>query len=331
MAETAVQRPAMRRRAAPDMAGPPALEAPPAVDVAGFVSEARTEILARLDAAGAVLLRGLEIVEASAVRDLIEALGSTPIGYDERTTPRRAVGEAVYTSTEHPARCRILPHNENAYAASWPALLAFACVRPAARGGETPLYDGRRVLAALDPALVAELSRREVMHVRNFGTGLGLSVAEAFGTESREVVERRLTQSGVAWEWRADGGLRMRWRTGPVLVHPRTGERVFFNHVAFFHQSALPKVVRADMLDLYGPEGLPHATFFGDGASIPDATIAAILNAYGRCELRFPWRRGDCLLVDNMLCAHGRLPFEGERLVLVALADPVHRRESLFV
>ena len=35
----------------------------------------------------------------------------------------------------------------------------------------------------------------------------------------------------------------------------------------------------------------------------------------------FPWRRGDVLLLDNMLTAHGRRPFTGDRRVLVAMGN----------
>jgi len=33
------------------------------------------------------------------------------------------------------------------------------------------------------------------------------------------------------------------------------------------------------------------------------------------------WRTGDVLLVDNVLLAHGRRPFTGDRRVLVAMSD----------
>lgn len=34
-----------------------------------------------------------------------------------------------------------------------------------------------------------------------------------------------------------------------------------------------------------------------------------------------PWRAGDLMLIDNVLVAHGRRPFEGARRVLVAMSD----------
>ena len=35
----------------------------------------------------------------------------------------------------------------------------------------------------------------------------------------------------------------------------------------------------------------------------------------------FPWERGDILMLDNMLVAHGRKPFTGPRKILVGMAE----------
>jgi len=36
----------------------------------------------------------------------------------------------------------------------------------------------------------------------------------------------------------------------------------------------------------------------------------------------FRWETGDVLLLDNMLVAHGRRPFKGDRKIVAALLDP---------
>ena len=46
-----------------------------------------------------------------------------------------------------------------------------------------------------------------------------------------------------------------------------------------------------------------------------------ILDAYEAEEIEFPWKEGDLHLIDNMRLAHARMPYEGERLILVALAE----------
>jgi alpha-ketoglutarate-dependent taurine dioxygenase len=42
--------------------------------------------------------------------------------------------------------------------------------------------------------------------------------------------------------------------------------------------------------------------------------------------VRFQWLRGDVVMVDNMLTAHARDPFEGPRRIVVAMGAIVDRR-----
>jgi alpha-ketoglutarate-dependent taurine dioxygenase len=58
-----------------------------------------------------------------------------------------------------------------------------------------------------------------------------------------------------------------------------------------------------------------------DGSSVEDDTIQAIRDAYRAEECVFDWQAGDLLLVDNMLVAHGRRAYKGERRILVCMAD----------
>lgn len=48
-----------------------------------------------------------------------------------------------------------------------------------------------------------------------------------------------------------------------------------------------------------------------------------ILRVYQELEVSFPWERGDVMLLDNILAAHARNPFRGERELLVAMGDMV--------
>jgi alpha-ketoglutarate-dependent taurine dioxygenase len=43
--------------------------------------------------------------------------------------------------------------------------------------------------------------------------------------------------------------------------------------------------------------------------------------------VQFTWEKGDVLMVDNMLTAHSRRPFLGERKILVGMAEPLRGRE----
>lgn len=44
-------------------------------------------------------------------------------------------------------------------------------------------------------------------------------------------------------------------------------------------------------------------------------------------EARLPWREGDVLMVDDMLVAPARNPFEGERKIVVAMGEMVQRSQ----
>ncbi len=66
-------------------------------------------------------------------------------------------------------------------------------------------------------------------------------------------------------------------------------------------------------------EELPFNTFFGDGEEIRRETIDEIGMAYENATVTFPWKKGDVLMLDNMLFSHGRRPFKGDRSVVVSM------------
>jgi hypothetical protein len=106
-------------------------------------------------------------------------------------------------------------------------------------------------------------------------------------------------------------------------AYPLTGQRCWFNQMAFLNQWTIDREMREYLVDIYGEDGLPF-TRFGNGDPI-GADVAQSINevseANTACER---WQPGDLMLVDNVRTAHGREPFEGAREVLVAMADALH-------
>jgi alpha-ketoglutarate-dependent taurine dioxygenase len=210
-------------------------------------------------------------------------------------------------------------HNEMSYSRAWPRVLGFWSRRAAREGGETPLADSQAVYRTLDPALRRPFEEKGVMYVRNYGV-LDLPWQEVFQTRSREEVERYCAQAGIEWEWRGGDRLVTRQVCQAVTTHPETRATVWFNQAHLFHVSSLAPAVRDSLLSLLSVEDLPRNACYGDGSPIPDAVVAEINAAYEEATAAFPWEEGDFLIVDNILLAHGRRPFRGEREVLVAMA-----------
>jgi hypothetical protein len=183
--------------------------------------------------------------------------------------------------------------------------------------------DSTAVLEALPPDLVDRFARQGWLLVRNHNHEVGSSVAEAFGTDNRRVVERYCRANRIEFAWQPDGGLRTLQRRPAIVRHPVTGRRCWFNQVAFLNEWTLGPQGREFLVDVYGPEGLPFTTRFGNGDPIGADVVGLLNEIYQAYTVREPWQAGDLMLVDNIRCAHSREDFIGAREVLVGMADPV--------
>lgn len=277
---------------------------------------------------GAILFRGFGLRSADDFHDLSSSTSGELLQYRERSTPRTAVGNRIYTSTEYPADQEIPMHNENSYSHKWPRKLWFFCLQPPGRGGETPLADSRRVFERIDAETRRRFAQSKVMYVRNYRDGLDLDWRTAFQTDQREHVEAYCRQSRTDFEWLPGDQLRTRQIRHAVMEHPETQDMLWFNQAHLFHISSLAPEVRDSLLELHSQEDLPRNAYLGDGSPIEDAEMERICEAYRQESTAFPWQQGDALLVDNMMVAHGRRPFSGPRKILVAMAEPMESQIS---
>ncbi|MEV4504233.1 TauD/TfdA family dioxygenase [Streptomyces klenkii] len=295
----------------------------PGTDLLPWVRTHRDLIDDLAHRAGAVLFRGFAVTGAAEFRTVMDALSGRVLQYGERSSPRTEVSHGIYTSTEYPADQHILLHNEQSYTDNWPMRIVFCCERPADRGGRTPLADSRRVLAALPPETVAKFERLGVQYVRNYLPGISLAWQEAFQTDDPDRVAAYCAAAGISAEWVDGGHLRTRQVRPAVHTHPVTGERTWFNHAVFFHVTSLPEEVSTGLREALPEEDLPYNTYYGDGTPIEDETLAELRAAYAAETTGFDWEQGDVLLVENMITAHAREPFEGPRRILASMSDPV--------
>jgi alpha-ketoglutarate-dependent taurine dioxygenase len=293
----------------------------PDVDLVDWATNNREWIESQLIEHRALLFRGFQVKDPPYFHSFVKTTSNGPLlEYIDRSTPRYEVSEGIYVSTIYPSDQRIHPHNEGTYWKTWPRKIYFCCLKAPARGGETPIADVRKVNERIDPAVRDLFREKQVMYVRNYNPGIGLTWQDAFQTNDPKVVEEYGLKNAIQIEW-TKNKLRTRQVRPATRKHPVTGEEVWFNHAAFFHVSSLDPEVQDALLSSYKEEGLPYNTYFGDGSRIDPAMIASIRQAYAEEKTMFTWHEQDILMLDNMSVAHAREPYTGERKVVVAMTE----------
>lgn len=296
------------------------------VNLIAWAAENREHIEQSLLKHGGILFRGFPVTTADKFQEFCRTLSGELLEYRERSSPRSKVHGNVYSSTDYPADQQIFLHNEHSYSLTFPLRIYFFCETPAAERGETPIADVRKVLQRIDPQVVTRFIEKKWMYVRNFGDGFGLPWQTVFQTHDKSAVGRYCEAAGIEIEWKEGDRLRTRQVRDAIAVHPRTGEAIWFNHATFFNVSTLDERIRETMLAEFAEEDLPNNSYYGDGSRIEPEVLEHLRAAYEQELVAFPWRKGDILLLDNMLAAHGRAPYVGERRILVAMAEPVTRQ-----
>lgn len=296
--------------------------APSHTSLTDWITSNRENLKVSLSKHGAILFRGFAIESAEDFEEVIATVSGRLLDYTYRSTPRSIVSGKIYTSTEYPPHQTIPLHNENSYTRNWPMKIWFFSRLCATTGGETPIADSRRVYRRIPREVRDRFERQRVMYVRNYGSGFDLPWQEVFQTSDRAEVEDFCRSSAMQFEWLPNDRLRTRQVCQTVASHPVTGEMVWFNQAHLFHVSRLPGEVRDAMLTIFAEEDLPRNVCFGDGSQIDSADLDLICEAYEQEKVAFPWAKGDVLLLDNMLTAHARKPFTGERQVVVGMSEP---------
>jgi len=303
--------------------------AAPSVDLMAWARKNRAFLEEKLHDHGGILFRGFGKFQAPDLETFIHAAAGEPLRYHERSSPRTQVEGNIYTSTEHPPSQSIFLHNENSYQHTWPMKIFFLCEIAAEEQGETPIADCRKIFQRIDPALRRRFEEKGFQIVRNYNQGMGLPWSTVFQTEDKAEVDAYCAKMEIQTEWRPDGGLRTITRRAQAgMRHPKTGVMTWFNHGTFFHVSTLEPSIREVLLACMPEEDLPTNTYYGDGSSIAPEDLDHLRDCYRKETVKFLWQEGDILMLDNMLTAHGRSPFKGQRKVLVGMAEPMNREKA---
>lgn len=295
------------------------------VELSAWVESHRGLIEETLHRDGAMLFRGFNLRGLDDFHEFIAATGVELMQYMESATPRTELKEKIYTSTEFPADQTIALHNELSTLNTFPLKVYFFCVQPAERGGATPIADVRKVLQRIRPEIREKFIEKGWLLIRNFGDGFGPTWQNSFHLSERSEAEEYFRRAGIEYEWRGGERLRTIQVRSAVERHPQLGVQVWFNHVAFWHISSVEPKLRELFLKEFDAHQLPYNTFYGDGSPIEDAVVEELRQAYRQETVSFPWQAGDVLMLDNMLVAHGREPYSGERKILAAMGEAYRR------
>ena len=299
----------------------------PGVDLAAWAAPNRELLEEKLSRYGGILFRGFNLQGPEDLEAFIRGVSGESLEYRERSSPRHAVKGNIYTSTDYPASQPIFLHNENSYQQEFPRKIFFFCRQAPGQGGETPIADVRKVFARISPEIRDRFAERGWMYVRNFGDGFGLTWQTVFQSTDKEAIERHCRDKGIETEWKDGDRLRTRAVRRAIARHPKTGELVWFNHATFFHVSTLEPAIRDALLAEFSDTELPANTYYGDGSSIEPEVMEHLRAAYRAETVSFPWQKGDLLMLDNLLVAHGRAPYSGAREILVGMAEPLSQEQ----
>ncbi len=272
---------------------------------------------------GAILFDGFEMRDIRSFSMFASALCSEL--FEENFEHPLAEGsQNIYRTTPYPADLPLLSHNENSHLDTWPGKIIFGCLRPSAVGGQTLVSDSAAMVRLIPQKLQNDFETRGILYQRIFGGGLGLDWRTAFKTDDRKLVSKKCEAGKMEYTWLDAERLRIRWRRRATQIHPALGLPLWFNQVTHFHPALLPDGLGEALRLLYSGDELPRNCYYGDGENIPDEVACTISDIYKSVEFGGSWKDGQVLLIDNMRLAHSRMPYKGEREILVALGDMIH-------
>lgn len=316
-----------------------------------WITENSDEVAERLSSHGGLLFRGFEIDDAERFQSVALAIDpdlshNHPLDVLTRSWRTKFVFEALDAKV-HGNSTPLAIHHEDSYLATHPTKIMFYCHVAPAVGGETQIVDTRDVLRSLGEDFVARYAGLSLCSRKHYPKGI---IEKNTGFDDRGKIEEICRENQVAEiAWDMDGGLDICSNLPAVVVHPKTGEPIWFNrlknanpwglvlerfyaaphcHSAAMRANAFVKAVRLGLHVLRRRYISGDRSFLTseltteDGKPIPFADQHRIVRAHWKHTAVIRWQKNDVLVLDNRLVAHGRMPFRGHRDILGCVTRP---------
>lgn len=284
---------------------------------------------------GAILFRGFALETPSDFNHSVQALGfGELLNYVGGDSPRDKVEGKIYTSTEAPPNLKIPLHHEMSFIKYFPRHIYFFCVQPPLEGGQTIIADGRKVYQDMDERIKARFSVNQLKYVSHYWGNSPLfslmhkwtrghkSWMEAFESTSKEEVEAYCEKSDFSYKWHKRSWLEINQICSAIIDHPVTKEKIWFNqaHLYDYNPRLIGKLNYLATKLVYARKHTKmHEIYFDDNNRVERKDLYTIMDVLDKNTVAFNWRKGDFLLLDNVLAMHGRAPFKGKRRILTAL------------
>ena len=286
---------------------------------------------------GGILFRGFPIDDVKAFNAVLDALGlGDAIDYIGGDSPRSKVEGEIYTSTEAPPSIKILLHNELSFVKNFPRHIYFYCDVEPESDGETIIGDARKIYQDVKEDVRQRFIDKQLYYTSRYyykskfmdfinsiqrGHKTWIDV---FETEDKGEVERLCKVNDFKFRWLGNDWLEMGTLRPAITQHPETGETVWFNqaHLYDYNPKFLGWLRYIGVKLFYLPKDtLLHEVSFGDHTLVPKDDLYHVMDVLDKNTVKFPWKKGDVLVLDNVLAMHGRAPFKGKRRILTAMTS----------
>jgi alpha-ketoglutarate-dependent taurine dioxygenase len=300
-----------------------------------FLRQQRAMIQEKLHTHGGVLFRNFPVHGADGFGKAIAALGlGKYLDYIGGDSPRNKIQDGIYTSTEAPPSIKIPLHNELSFVKKYPKHIYFYCETPPKADGETILGDARAIYHAMNPEIRQRFDQKglryvscyfyksTVMDALNSIQRSHKSWLDVFETDDKCKVEQLCRENDFAYRWNKNDWIQISQQRPATIVHPVTKDKVWFNQAHLYDFS--PKLLGwwrylAVKAFYFQKHMRLHEVYFADDQPIPRSEMYQVLDTLDANTVKFPWQKGDMLVLDNVLAMHGRATFEGKRRVLAAM------------
>lgn len=312
-----------------------------------WIQSNHQEVEQNLHKYGAVLFRGFDVQTPDHFEQVARAVDADLKNDYLGTSPRNKKTNYTFSASELPPHYPIMQHCEMSFLPSAPRRLFFYCHTAPKFGGETPICDFRKVYAELNPEVRQAFEQKGVKHIRNYASPSGKGTSgfqlkswvEMFQTTDKNIVEQKCKENDIIFEWKEHDGLRLINEGSGFKTHPITGEKAWFNHTQVFHIDAAAieydyihkrqkrwETFKTDLLlELMtwykklttNPNNQSMHVTFGDDTEIPEDYVQHIEDVIWKNMSIYSWQKGDIICIDNFSTSHGRLPYYGDREVMV--------------